>query len=142
MAFPKGHKFAKGGKRPGAGRPTRHDAEVKRLAGEMAKKYLETKYLKAALDVFGMLATGKGPNGGKLPKGLSIDPATVREFVSKFVPPAPRQIDLGLADTMEDFASRVINGEFEEQPEEAELVRPAIEDKREDKERAGNGNKH
>ena len=76
--FPKGNNLAKGGKRPGAGRPTREVAEAKKQAGDILRNYLELNlkllaeaYLKHALE----------------------DPATTRHAIDRFLPPAKTEIE-------------------------------------------------
>lgn len=133
--FQKGNKAAVGRRANGQGHPTREQMEAKRLAAAHALKYLETHYLKGAADAMGMLATGKGPRGGKLPAWLKdVHPQSAQALLAKFIPDAPRRIDLGLADTMEDFVGQVVSGEIyaDMEEDEAEIVQPAIEDKTEE----------
>ena len=137
--FEKGNKAAVGRKENGQGRPNKQQMETKRLAAAHALKYLETHYLKGAADAMGMLASGKGPRGGKTPAWLKrVHPNSVHALIAKFIPDAPRRIDLGLADTMEDFVDQVMSGKvyegMNEDEEDAEIVggKPAIEDKTEE----------
>lgn len=73
MPFQPGHKLAKGGKRPGAGRPRLEAAEIKKTAAELARAYLD-KHGARVMETYIQLAT----------KGL--DPATTRHAVDKLIP--------------------------------------------------------
>ena len=107
--FTNGNRFAKGGKREGAGRPTNLEQELKglaqeakRLAVESDKKYLED-HLRPILDTYISLATGK-PCGKARCK---LDPATTRHAVERFIGPAPRSLILDLQDSVETFFDEV-----------------------------------
>ena len=133
--FGPGNKAAANREKKSPGRPTKEVVERKKLAAAHALKYLEDHYLKGAVDALGMMAVGHGPRGGKLHKRLErVNPQAVYKLLDKFIPDAPRRIDLGLADTMEDFVGQVVSGEIYKamEEEEAELVNPAIEDKTEE----------
>ncbi len=84
------------------GRPTKFQQEIKRLAAELAKKYLED-HLKPVLDTYISLATGK-PCGKARRK---LDPATCRHAVERFIGPAPRSLILDLQETVESFFEQV-----------------------------------
>ncbi len=106
MKFSKGNKAAKGGKRQGAGRPSRLAQEAQRLAADLVKKYLED-HLKPVLDAYVSSATGK-PCGKVRCK---LDPATTRHAVERFVGPAPRSLVLDLQDSIETFFEEIQNME-------------------------------
>jgi hypothetical protein len=108
--FVKGHKLAKGGARSRAGRPKKAVAEqrkaekeaakmVERIAGDMAREYLE-KRLKPALDAFCGAASGTG--------GYEFDAATNRDFIRKFVPDAVRTINVDIQHSAELFYTEIM----------------------------------
>jgi len=100
--FEPGNKLAYKRKHCRGGRPTKAQAEAKRVAADEAKKYLEGK-LKAILDTYLSLATGQ--RAGK--KRRKLDPATTRHAVERFVGPAPRSLILDLQDSVESFFEQV-----------------------------------
>lgn len=100
--FPQGNQAAKKRKARRGGRPTKLQQEIKRLATDMAKKYLED-HLKPILDTYISLATGS-PSGKKRCK---LDPATTRHTVERFIGPAPRSLILDLQDSVESFFEQV-----------------------------------
>ena len=53
MKFQQGHKFAKGGKRPGAGRPTKEQQKIKKAAAEIAREFIETNVQNSLIAIFG-----------------------------------------------------------------------------------------
>ena len=112
MKFQKGHKLAKGGKRnPSGGRPTKAQTELKKLAADHVKRYIEDR-LKPIMDAYISLATGQRMGNSR----RSLDPATCRHAVERFVGPAPRTLTLDLADTVESFFEHVMEeGQKEEQ---------------------------
>lgn len=119
-SFKKGHKLSKGGSRPNSGRPKWQESLDRKaremaipLAAGMAAKELE-KCLGGILDTYVLAAGGElpFPTRGR-PKKVPYDPTTNRHAIDRFVPPAPRKIDLGLADTFEDFADKVVSGHYE-----------------------------
>src|SRR5262245_41695443 len=75
MPFDKRNKYGKGGKRKGAGRPTKTKREIKKEAAIIAKEFIET-HIQSFLKSYLKLGTGK-----------KLDPATVRHAIDKFVPP-------------------------------------------------------
>lgn len=95
------------------------------LAGEMLAQYLQAQ-LKDVADVY--IAAAKGGKIRGTRKTIPLDLTTTRDYIGKFAPPAPRKVDLGLADTADDFLTKVMEGEYEEE-EEAEIVGGMIEDK-------------
>jgi len=113
MKFQKGHKLAKGGKRnPPGGRPTKLQAEVKRLAADMVKKYIEDR-LRPIMDTYISLASGE-PCGRARRR---FDPATCRHAVERFIGPPPRTLTLDLQDTVESFFEHVMDEGEEENNE-------------------------
>lgn len=103
MKFEKGNKFSKGGTKGNkGGRPTKLEQEVKRLAAEYAKKYIEDR-LRPILDTYISLASGE-PCGKARCK---LDPATCRHAVERFIGPAPRSLILDLQDSVESFFEQV-----------------------------------
>ena len=142
MPFKKGHKIGRHGRQnPPGGRPTFEQAVEKAarkkasfLAAEMLNKLLQD-HLGDVAAVYIGAASGKKPSlkkGGRS-KDAEIDLTTVRHYIERFSPPAPRKIDLGTAETMEDFVGKLFRGEFidpDDPMEDAELVNPTqIEDK-------------
>jgi hypothetical protein len=89
MKFQKGHKLAKGGKREGAGRPTKIQAEIKKAATEIAREFIE-EHIQGFLDSYLDLGTGKVierlDKEGNVVKLVMLDPATVRHAIDKLVP--------------------------------------------------------
>ena len=140
MAFQPGNQFGrakhpnKGGYKTNltsAGYEARLQRELKAravpLGAEMAAQFVE-KYLHDVLRVYVGLGSGEVPSksGKGKKKKIAIDPATVRHLVERFIPPAPKKIDLGLATTAEDFYQEIL-AEAEARKDETEAV--LIEDK-------------
>lgn len=102
---PRDPRIAKGGKRPGAGRPTNAKREAKKLVMklgmELAKKYLED-HLLPIMDSY--IAAAGGPGKGKARK---FDAATNRHAVERVIGPAPRSLILDMQDTVETFFDKV-----------------------------------
>ena len=73
MPFEPGNQLAKGGKREGAGRPTKLEAEAKETAAQRARKMLEDAY-QPVFKTYVALAQG------------GQDPTTTRHFVDKILP--------------------------------------------------------
>ena len=89
---------AKGGKRKGAGRPTKQQQEVKKLAAEMARAYIE-EHIKPVLESYFKLTQGRIVSHYNRDGHLEyteeiIDAATVRHWIDKFVPAARQEIDI------------------------------------------------
>ncbi len=97
MPFEKGHKLAKGGKRPGAGRPSKAElirrqaeyagfsrakAVVQRIIDKNAEKIGET---------YAALAAGTVVKRDGEAIKLKVDPATTRDAIGKILPPEPIQ---------------------------------------------------
>ena len=76
--FPKGNKLAKGGKRPGAGRPTNEAVAVKKLAADMMREYIE-KHAQELIEKYVEIA--------------KEDPATLRHVIERYLPPAKTEIE-------------------------------------------------
>lgn len=102
-------RFKKGQKNPKArengkkgGRPTKLQQEVKRLAADAAKKYLED-HLKPIMDAYISAASGK--RCGRFKR--KFDPATCRHAMERFIGPAPRSLILDLQDSVESFFEQV-----------------------------------
>ena len=86
MPFSKGHKLsAKGGKREGAGRPSKETKEIQQKAEEIARDYIE-KHVKKLMDTYIGLAAGQVIRRNKRRFNLTVDPATTRHAVDKLVP--------------------------------------------------------
>jgi hypothetical protein len=118
--FVKGNKLprqgAGGGRANGlkGGRPTKEQAELKqrqieitRLAGELAKKYLEDG-LKPIMDVYKAAAAGTVVKVGKHRFKLKVDLATTRDAVGKFIAPAAKTLNLELIRGCEEFYREVM----------------------------------
>lgn len=111
--FEKGNKAAKGNRHHrGGGRPTNEQKEQERLEAEFARKRMED-HLKPVLDTYIALATGRPMKKGS--RHL-VDPATLRDYVAKFVPPAPKTLTLDLSETVEEFFDRIQNQGQKERP--------------------------
>ena len=76
--FPKGHKLAKGGKRPGAGRPTKQAAAEKILVAEVMHERIEKRAVELA---------------DKYVETALEDPATLRHLIERYLPPAKTEIE-------------------------------------------------
>jgi hypothetical protein len=88
MRFGPGNKYSRGGTKGNkGGRPTKIKAEVKKMAQEMIRPYILSR-IKPVLDMYLALGTGKVIKRGKREYELQVDPATVRDIIDKFVPPA------------------------------------------------------
>jgi hypothetical protein len=92
MPFKKGERLPnQGGKREGAGRPSKEQREIKKAAAEIAKEFIET-HVQGFLDSYLDLGTGKvieqKNKAGKTVKVKFIpaDPATVRHAIDKILP--------------------------------------------------------
>jgi hypothetical protein len=98
MPFKKGNPY--GGKRPGAGRPTKEKQEIKKQAAEIAKEFIET-HVQKFLDSYLRLSTGK-----------FIDPATVRHAIDKILPDEQMEHNQPIEIVFQDFArpSKPITG--------------------------------
>lgn len=81
MPFQPGHKLAKGGARPGAGRPKKKDIEIRKAAAELAREFIE-QHAEPVLNAYLGLATGEKVGRRK----FKIDPATTRHVVDKLLP--------------------------------------------------------
>lgn len=91
MRFEKGNKLAKGGKRPGAGRPKQVTSanEIKKRAAEIARDYIEAS-VKPVMATYFQLAHGRMVNkwhDGKIVGAeFEADASTTRHFVDKLLP--------------------------------------------------------
>lgn len=95
MKFQPGHKFAKGGARPGAGRKSKQQKKEIKRAEEIAREYIE-KNIDPVLETYIALAAGqvvmRETPEGKKEFTLSVNPRTTIDAISKFVPPAKQTI--------------------------------------------------
>lgn len=152
-SFKKGERRKnQGGSRPNSGRPEFVEA-VRRgveqaaqavaipLAAATVSKYLESA-LGGITDTYILAAGGTLPykSRGRLQK-VPYSEVTNRHAIDRFVPPAPRKIDLGLAETAEDFIAKVNEGYYskilrEKHPEIelAELVGEPVKEPEPEKE--------
>lgn len=97
--FQKGNKLAKGGKREGAGRPTKVQAEAKKLADQIVREFIETN-LGEVLQTY--LDNAKGHwetryTEGKSPKGYKVwivDAPTTRHWIDKLLPAAKTTVEV------------------------------------------------
>lgn len=97
--FQKGNKKAKGGKREGAGRPTKVQQEAKKLAGELVRDFLETN-LGEVLQTY--LDNAKGHWEARYTEGKNakeykvwvVDAPTTRHWIDKLLPAAKSEIGL------------------------------------------------
>jgi hypothetical protein len=107
MKFQYGDKFAKGGKRPGAGRPTKEQQEIKKQAAEVAREFIEThvqKFLDSYLDLAAGKVIERLDKDGKVVKLVMIDPATVRHAIDKILPDEQMQHAQPLKIIFQEFA--------------------------------------
>jgi hypothetical protein len=88
VKFQKGNRQARGGKRKGAGRPTKAEQEEKKVAAERAREKMEAE-VEAVMDEYLRLA-----KGGKVKKGSS--PQTIRHAVERWLPPARHGVDISV----------------------------------------------
>jgi len=92
MKFQPGNKFSKGGVKgnKGGGRDSAKRKEVKRMVAEQVKEFIE-KQVRPVLGVYKKIALGVkrkrfNPKTGEPYYETEYDSATVRDWVSKFVP--------------------------------------------------------
>jgi hypothetical protein len=99
LLFEKGNKLAPGGKRPGAGRPSKQVKANKIAAAEIARQYIE-KNIKPVLKTYRKNAEGHYENRwteGKAPKKYEVwvvDAASTRHWIDKFVPAAKQELQI------------------------------------------------
>ena len=92
MPFQKGHKFSPGGKKGNkGGRPSNQDREIKRLARDYAKQYLEKRVNKVLDKYFQLAAKGikrrkHHPKTGKVYYEMEYSDANQRHWIDKIVP--------------------------------------------------------
>ena len=97
MPFTKGHKLSKGGRRnPPGGRPSRIQKEIREAVQEIVRKYIED-HIKPILRAYGRLASGK-----------NADPATVRHFIDRLIPPAKTMTSVELTGSLPDQIYQMI----------------------------------
>ena len=102
MRFHKRNKFSKGGTKGNkGGRPTNQQQEIKKVAREIAREYIE-KNVQPILETYLGLAAGKvvkriAEDGAKTFE-LSVDPPTTRHAIDKLLPDeqmeSPQQIKI------------------------------------------------
>jgi len=89
VKFEKGNTLAKGGKRPGAGRPKKGVAEVKKAAAEIAREYIE-KHVRPIIETYVALAAGKvierRTPEGKKEFVLDVNPRVTIDAIDKLLP--------------------------------------------------------
>jgi hypothetical protein len=90
MAFQKGHKLARGGKRQGAGRKSKEERAIKKAAGEIAREYIE-KRIAPLMESYFKLIKGRivkhyDKEGNLISEEEVIDSAAVRHAVDTVVP--------------------------------------------------------
>lgn len=87
--FQRGHKLAKGGKRPGAGRKRKEEVAIRKAAAQVAKEYIEAS-VKPVMHTYFQLAHGRLVNkyheGAIVGQEFEADAATTRHFVDKLLP--------------------------------------------------------
>lgn len=98
MKFAKGNKRAPGGKRPGAGRPTKEKQAAKKAIDGIVKAYIE-KHIQPVLKAYLHLSGGRWVNhynqqtGQFLYKEWEVDAGTLRHWIDKAMP-SPRSAPL------------------------------------------------
>ena len=101
--FLKGNKYGRGGKKGNkGGRPTKLEAQLKKLAADLAKKYIEDR-LRPILDAYISLASGQRSGNSR----RKLDPATCRHAVERFIGPAPRSLVLDFQESIETFYEEI-----------------------------------
>jgi len=133
MKFQKGHKLAKGGARPGAGRKSNQVVADEARAGEIAKEILA----RGLGEVIALLLKAcKGvkrrkfypphhpQTPGKIYYEIEYDTASIRFWIERFVPAARQGVDIAV-DSPEEFY-RALEAA---RRREAELQKPPIETK-------------
>src|SRR5262245_5182345 len=89
MAFSKGNKAASGGKREGAGRPSRQEIEIKQQAAEIARQFIEDN-VKPVLENYLKLAQGwtetRYTLKGEPYEVFCYDSRSTTHFVDKLIP--------------------------------------------------------
>ena len=99
MAFAKGNKHGKGGKRKDAGRPTKEEAEIKKQAAELAREFIE-QHVEEVLETYLDNAKGhyeKRWTEGKNPQEYEVwvvDASTTRHWIDKFLPAAKQEVEI------------------------------------------------
>lgn len=97
--FQKGHKLAKGGKRPGAGRKSKKRKEIEATAEELARKYIE-KALKPVLNAYIQFAKGRKvkhrhrETGDVLWTEFEAEPKVTCHFIDKLLPAAKQELSI------------------------------------------------
>ncbi len=108
MKFTVGHKYAVGGFRPGAGRPSKYKRDVVAAGRKLAQQYI-AKHVKPVLKAYIELAMGcvtkkRDPKTGEIyEERIPPDPATTRHLIDKLVPDSERAIDLKVEHSPEEF---------------------------------------
>ncbi len=103
------HLRGQGGKRDGAGRPSKRKKEIRKEAAEIARKYLEA-HIKPVLAAYGQLAAGKRVRYKDVKTGEIVhlqvdpDPSTTRHYIDKLVPPKEK-VDIDLSGSVEIFTN-------------------------------------
>jgi len=109
--FMKGNQAAKRRKRRRGGRPTRKEAEIKKLAGDLVRNRLEES-LGSIADCYVSQATGLRVGNFK----CRLDSATTRHAVDRFLSQAPRRVILDAQETVESFFEQVMKEGEKEEP--------------------------
>ena len=99
MKFQKGNKLSPGGQKGNkGGRPSKSEIEVRKLAADIAREYIEAS-IKPIMETWLSLAIGRVvermTSEGKKEFRLEVDPATVRHAVDKLVPFAATKVEHG-----------------------------------------------
>jgi hypothetical protein len=115
MAFQKGNRLGPGGKKGNkGGRPTKIQQEIKQVAAEIARQFIDD-HVQDFLESY--LALGKGTvierldKKGKKVRLIMLDPATVRHAIDKFVPPIEKREhsgEVGVRPWMADVDPRLL----------------------------------
>ncbi|MDH3444435.1 MAG: hypothetical protein OEN50_10960 [Deltaproteobacteria bacterium] len=93
--FPKGHKFAPGDARPGAGRKSRFRKTVEAEAKKLAEDYIAA-HIEPVLEAYFKLGAGwyrrrfDKKTGKYYQEYVPPDAATSRHWIDKFIPPIQR----------------------------------------------------
>jgi hypothetical protein len=108
--FQKGKRLHRQGGRANGlkgGRPTKEQAEIKRMTPEVMREYIIER-VKPVVDMYLALGAGEAVKVGKRKFKLKLDPATVRDIIDKFIPPAPKTLNLDRTKTAEDFYEEIM----------------------------------
>lgn len=101
--FKKGNQYGRASKGNKGGRPSKIKVEMRRLAADMLKKFLEDN-LRSVAEAYLSAADGKRHGDHR----RKFDNTTNRHMVDRFLGPAPRTLTIDMQDTVESFYEKVM----------------------------------